>query len=411
MSTNVYIGARYVPIFDGDWDSTKVYEPLTIVNYNGGSYTSKRAVPANTPPTNTNYWALTGNYNGQIANLQTQVNALGTRVNALETKKRKFVMIGDSYGHEYHSVEGWSTRVCSILNLSADQYILSCHNNSGFIGTISTTFETLLDSAYTTAGDDATNITDVVVAGGRNDVGVNATDLATAIQAFVTKAQTYFPNATIWLGMIGMSRLDDASVQEWLHRLEFIYYGNAQGKVAYMHNINLTGRMNTNLYQDGDYNHPNDNGQKLLAKNIATVLLGGTPQIQSYPKRTVSYTADQTITSISGDIKYTQNQNGDITLFFSNVHAQFTAGTLTRNSNLPVINFDVSVPFRGFLSSGDEGNQMPITVKFGSDYRTLNAQMYIYNGKISFKLLDSQDYSAVTDIYIIGSATIPSSQI
>lgn len=76
MPNNVYIGSRYVPIFDGDWDSTKVYEPLTIVNYNGGSYTSKQNVPAGTLPTNTTYWALTGNYNGQIANLQQQITAL-----------------------------------------------------------------------------------------------------------------------------------------------------------------------------------------------------------------------------------------------------------------------------------------------------------------------------------------------
>lgn len=76
MPNNVYIGSRYVPIFDGNWDNTKVYEPLTIVNYNGGSYTSKQTVPAGTLPTNTTYWALTGNYNGQIANLQQQITAI-----------------------------------------------------------------------------------------------------------------------------------------------------------------------------------------------------------------------------------------------------------------------------------------------------------------------------------------------
>lgn len=68
-----YIGARYVPIFDGDWNSAKVYEPLTIVNYNGGSYTSKKTCPAGTLPTNTDYWALSGTYNGQIAALQQDV--------------------------------------------------------------------------------------------------------------------------------------------------------------------------------------------------------------------------------------------------------------------------------------------------------------------------------------------------
>lgn len=64
--TRQYIGARYVPIIDGEYNSEKVYEPLTIVTYNGSSYTSKKSVPAGTLPTNTEYWSLTGNYNAQV---------------------------------------------------------------------------------------------------------------------------------------------------------------------------------------------------------------------------------------------------------------------------------------------------------------------------------------------------------
>lgn len=66
MANNIYIGARYVPIFAGDWSADVAYEPLTIVNYNNANYTSKRAVPAGIVPTNTTYWALTGNYNAQV---------------------------------------------------------------------------------------------------------------------------------------------------------------------------------------------------------------------------------------------------------------------------------------------------------------------------------------------------------
>lgn len=74
MPNNVYIGSRYVPLFDGAWDSTKSYEALTIVEYGNNSYTSKKPVPVGTLPTNTTYWALSGNYNGQISNIQSQIN-------------------------------------------------------------------------------------------------------------------------------------------------------------------------------------------------------------------------------------------------------------------------------------------------------------------------------------------------
>lgn len=42
---NVYIGARYVPKVVGDWSADVAYEPLTIVLYQGASYTSKTYVP------------------------------------------------------------------------------------------------------------------------------------------------------------------------------------------------------------------------------------------------------------------------------------------------------------------------------------------------------------------------------
>lgn len=68
MSVTQYIGARYVPLFADpiDWDNTRQYEPLTIVYYQGNSYTSKQAVPTGVDISNTDYWAITGNYNAQI---------------------------------------------------------------------------------------------------------------------------------------------------------------------------------------------------------------------------------------------------------------------------------------------------------------------------------------------------------
>lgn len=65
-SYNTYIGARYVPIFGGQWDNTHEYEPLVIVEYQGNSYTSKTYVPIGADINNDMFWAVTGNYNAQI---------------------------------------------------------------------------------------------------------------------------------------------------------------------------------------------------------------------------------------------------------------------------------------------------------------------------------------------------------
>ena len=78
MATTQYIGARYVPIFadPAEWDSTKQYEPLTIVLHEGNSYTSMQYVPAGIEITNEKFWALTGNYNAQVEAYRREVRAI-----------------------------------------------------------------------------------------------------------------------------------------------------------------------------------------------------------------------------------------------------------------------------------------------------------------------------------------------
>jgi hypothetical protein len=82
-----YVGARYVPKFMGEWSATTEYEPLCIVDDGlGTSYTSKKPVPAGTPLTDTEYWAVTGSTSGAIVSLQNRVSALEGDVSVLNNK-------------------------------------------------------------------------------------------------------------------------------------------------------------------------------------------------------------------------------------------------------------------------------------------------------------------------------------
>ena len=67
-----YIGARYVPLIMGEWDSTATYEPLSVVLYEGNSYTSRTFVPAGIPIDNDVYWALSGNVVGTPTDAQVE---------------------------------------------------------------------------------------------------------------------------------------------------------------------------------------------------------------------------------------------------------------------------------------------------------------------------------------------------
>ena len=92
MTTQQYIGARYVPIFGRkgeesiEWDNSKSYEPLTVVLHEGNSYTSRQFVPVGVDIKNEDFWALTGNYNAQIELYRSETTeAKSLAENALST--------------------------------------------------------------------------------------------------------------------------------------------------------------------------------------------------------------------------------------------------------------------------------------------------------------------------------------
>ncbi len=79
-----YIGARYVPLQGGAWDNTREYEPLTVVQYQGDSYTSKVYVPVGAEITNTTYWVKTSEFSQQVANLAQSLQQMDSRVEDIE---------------------------------------------------------------------------------------------------------------------------------------------------------------------------------------------------------------------------------------------------------------------------------------------------------------------------------------
>lgn len=101
MAVKQYIGARYVPLIIGEWDSTTAYDPLSIVTNNGNTYTSKVKVPAGTPLSDTKYWCLTGNFNAQ---LQYVSNSLADMQKVLNKK-----MEYPQYDFVTHTLEFFST--------------------------------------------------------------------------------------------------------------------------------------------------------------------------------------------------------------------------------------------------------------------------------------------------------------
>lgn len=94
-----YVGARYVPVFanPAEWDNTRGYEPLTIVLYQGNSYTSTQYVPTGVDITNTTYWLQTGNWNAQVEAYRQEVLNYASKVDGIQ-KEASFVSLAELGG-------------------------------------------------------------------------------------------------------------------------------------------------------------------------------------------------------------------------------------------------------------------------------------------------------------------------
>ena len=79
-----YVGARYVPMFSnvngGVWSNIYEYEALTIVKNGTDFYTSRKKVPIGIDISNTEFWVLTGDYNGAISGLNDRMEEVEKEV-------------------------------------------------------------------------------------------------------------------------------------------------------------------------------------------------------------------------------------------------------------------------------------------------------------------------------------------
>ena len=130
-----YVGARYVPLFAEplDWDSKREYEPLTIVLYQGASYTSRQYVPVGIEISNANFWAITGNYNAQV-----------------EQYRRETKAISEKYD--------------SVVKTSNDALTLAQENSAKLAGTTDSVLKTLITDETERAQNEESSIDSKVVA-------------------------------------------------------------------------------------------------------------------------------------------------------------------------------------------------------------------------------------------------------
>jgi len=170
IGTRQYIGARYVPIFGRkdetsiEWDNSAPYEPLTIVLYQGNSYTSRQFVPSGVNILNQDYWASTGIYNAQVEQYRQEVLAITGTVDSLEESIESVTELVTNMGQEIDSLEDETETLTTNVNSLTDT--TSTLNNK--VEALENTSATLVDTVDTL--EDTTNAIKEDVASLNDDV-------------------------------------------------------------------------------------------------------------------------------------------------------------------------------------------------------------------------------------------------
>lgn len=334
MATRQYVGARYVPKFATpvEWSASRQYEALEIVIHMNASYTSKKPVPTGIDINNTEYWAITGNYNAQVEQYRqeteqvaSQVDTISTSVSSLNDsvevinnsltdvqndvasvqseigvpyslKNKKVVLFGDSLNRA-----GWGAQLNAILGCNGD---IVYNGSAGFVraGTDSPyagkNFGQML-AQYAEGISAAVRATYAafIIAGGINDYEQSASNVRTAATQFVASVKNYFPNAKIYY-------FPDPTftpyVQNVWDNLKAICEAFEEGGCATYFDFAYVCYDNP-TWDSGDRVHLNANGYKKYAGCMASGICGGS--VSSPSVAAISPSSKLTIVQQEGSCK------------------------------------------------------------------------------------------------------------
>lgn len=384
-----YIGARYVPIFGRknentiEWDNSKPYEPLSVVTYQGNSYTSKQYVPSNIEITDETYWAQTGYYNAQIESYRREVREcqdtnqeLKKSIGVLNVRtNRSYVIFGDD----------WALKMYGTFKqiFAKSETHIFAENGANFKDTLNSQ----VNAALADETVKPTNITDIIVICGVNDYGKNtsAYDVTNSFKNITNKFQYstvhYYPS--------------------------IVNNGGSQGTNVAYHQIIVngatqTGNVNVNvtafnyllsIIKNFDTaNTLTSSGYEAYAQYITNTLQGGQYRLSpfNYPYKNQS----ECVPAFGHAVNYEFNayKNND-TAVFDRTYMKFvnhTDGTIDLNYHLRAKVQNLTTETNGYywkillpyqMYKNDGLNTLPIRTDLGSSSDRTN---WMNNGVLTY---------------------------
>lgn len=303
-----YTGMRYVPVFADppEWSSANSYEALEIVIHEGNSYTSKTFVPVGIDISNSAYWALTGNYNAQVEQYRQEVqqfdgritkNTEGIAVNAADIANLAEKTSSLAHSKEFkgsnilYVTDSWGVNTTGVAKpyvnslgdiLGANLTNLSV-GSTGYISGGTNNFINRL-KAWADANPGKTGDIDyVMVCGSSNDYPHTTSEIAAAVNQFVSYALSAFPNAQVAVipqfasNKPAYASVDTADDNLWRKvnaAATVAYYNNLWPRTRFIPNTFYAMAFTPASFMASDNVHPTQSGHNYLAKWLSEALLG-----------------------------------------------------------------------------------------------------------------------------------------
>ena len=453
-----YTGMRYVPVFADppEWSSANSYEPLEIVIHEGNSYTSKTFVPVGIDISNSTYWVLTGNYNAQVEQYRQQVQQFDGRITkntediAVNTAdianlSEKTSMLAHSKDFKGSNIlyvtDSWGVNTTGVTKpyvnslgdiLGANLTNLSA-GSTGYISGGTNNFINRL-KAWADANPGKTGDIDyVMVCGSSNDYPHTSSEIATAVNQFVSYALTAFPNAQIVVipqfasNKPAYASVDTADDNLWRKvnaAATNAYFKNLWPRTRFIPNTFYAMAFTPASFMSSDNIHPTQSGHNYLAKWLSEALLG----LSSSSNISYTLPLDATFTTHdnSGAVVETITNTTSVSVTLSIVNGvlcgslsftfQPTKAAVSIRMNTPafvLLNTQVGVSWGTVVSAGVDNTFNRTSIRFGdAKGKTLpasGANAWIEFGaltpymKSGNKLMVSANISIPVSYFVMGS--------
>lgn len=351
----------------------------TDVDHNTGDISTINSLIGNGEPTTTDKTII-----GAINELDSDIAAMAA------PKKRKYVFIGDSYTDPDHADSTrWDYYIASYLNLAAADHSTIADSGAGFV-TVGNKGSNLVQMVTAATAD--SNVTDVFVIAGVNDLNQTDSDVRDGVDDFVAAVKTKFPNAKILFSFMqknyGATATKLISFRDLINT-QFIKNGASVDPIGHGYLFEKTWIANDGV-------HLTNAGVEAVGKRAAALLSGSDIETVTIFNNSPAITDSGVGTISSAFIRKVYTRG--IVKVFINVASSSGAITLVDNGTLNVCTFTEFVDRINEIGS----LRHLANVKFaGSSDHIFGAFQIDSTGKLTFVNYSGTDVTNATGIQTI----------